>query len=272
MQESTTLGIARATIYTVLLVLLLVGSTVTLVVLVTPDHSGHESGRLVTNADLLRRLKHGDIIITDFDDTVLDGDITFGGNGFAGSMALLEANGVVPIQPFTVPSMQALFDMYGKFPEYNVFFNIALFAGQSEQVIKSEAREYWNSTFRTHVNPRMWDFLHDAEEKGVTIVVLTASPKLFFEGLIHETGWEVNGIEMESFVDAQNVSRVSLLPKALTYGKYKRELVERRMGLGHPIVLGLGQADSTNDRPFLDFIRQNGGAAVDVQHPTWRFL
>lgn len=234
---------------------------------------------------LLARIKPNDVIISDFDETILNGDITFGtppeqsdpSLSFLGMMHQLEQASLGPLGPGqVVPTQQQLYNMFAEYPEYNCGFNIALFAGRRVSAIKALAVTKWAQVYKPRVSTRMWTFLQRASALGAKIIIVTASPTIFLQGLIDETGWRVIGVDVNVVSDPTSSTELVLTSQVnrIPLGSYKREIVKRLIeGEGLPVRVGFGNIGNANDNDdsyWLTYLSHHTSSlAVRVRDELW---
>jgi phosphoserine phosphatase len=218
---------------------------------------------------ILSKVTPGSVVISDFDNTLLDGDITFGKKDvFPGMMQYLYNNNITALFPGgRLPSGTELDIMYEKFPEYNLVYNIALFAGHSIDNIKYYARQAYQIIYRNYLKPHLLDLYKEIERRGGSIVILTGSPTLYLTGLQDEyKSWRVIGVET---LNANNL--ISMEPFQAPFGKEKLRIVNDMFKRGDNIVAGFGNNDA-NDLPWLQEIKRHCATSVLVKGDTLTLL
>jgi hypothetical protein len=220
---------------------------------------------LTIEEQILNKIGYNSVIISDFDNTILNGDITFGSpeGYFKGMMRVLYDNNIKSLVPGSrLPSQKELDDMYEKFPEYNVVYNLSLFAGNSYKAISELAIKTYDEVYKNYLLDRTINFLVSAAKKGARIVILTASPSVYLSGFKKTYNWEVIGVETQN-----REGIVSQEPISAPYGPYKTEIVKNIMKTGN-VIAGFGNND-TNDKGWLTFLKSKGCISVFVNNNDW---
>jgi len=218
---------------------------------------------------ILSKIEPGAIVITDFDGTLFDGDVTFGQEGtYPGLMEILEKSDIRPIYPYHLPSSKEILEMYEKFPQYNVVYNIAIFAGFSVQKIIEVAEKAYQDIYHKYVNQRLLKLLKKVIDKEGQVIILTASPKLYLAGIQKENPqFQIIGVETKIIDD-----RVSPEPTIIPFGPGKAAIVQNLLKNGKNVVAGFGNRDN-NDGPWLKLLNDNGKMAIVVEENfDWNLL
>lgn len=211
-------------------------------------------------------------IIFDFDQTIFDGDITFGTDRFPGMIEILLNNGYGNPNSFDFENkvssklIKKLYEVYDQFPEYMIIYDIGMFEGVSVETIEKLAESALDKyKYDKYCFPRAIKLIDSILKCGGHIIILTASPTLYVKPIIsHFFGDGIQVVGVETLIKGGCITGI---PTQVPFRQGKLDIVKNLLETKN-IIAGFGN-DDLNDRPWLTELAKYNKLSVFVDKEKW---